>query len=765
MPDKPTYEELEQKIKELEKRTEFFQFVSDNSVDWELFRNPEGKILYCNKAFEHLTGYLVDELLNGEISEKDFTHPDDWNMVIEQMLKTAKTLSTETDIEFRIITKNKQIRTINLNSQPVFKDNLLLGFRTSIRDVTDNKIKQALKASEELFRDIVSNNPDHILIQDTDLKYTFVINPQLGFTQSDMIGKTDYDLMNKEDAEKITIIKQNVINTAKPVFIETSFMSKSGELEYFRGTYTPKFDNSGKINGLFGYFRNITQLKQIESELSKSEEKFKLIFEKSSAPIVIADDNGNYLVVNKAASKLFDFTVDEMLHMNVGDLITTSNADAAAQYEEYIIKGEGKGEFDFISKNGTHKIVKYNAVRIMPDFNLSIMMDISEENRILEELKLAKLNAEELMNSKQQFLSNMSHEIRTPMNSIVGFTKILLKTNLNDLQKEYLHAIKTSGEVLIVLINDILDLAKVDAGKMVFEKRTFKLHESISSIIHLFEHKTREKNLELIKEYNTKIPAVLKGDSGRLHQIMLNLLSNAVKFTSEGRITVIVDFLGEDDEKVAIEFTVKDTGIGIPENKMDKIFDSFEQASAIISSVYGGTGLGLAISKQLVELQGGSISVKSDAGKGSSFSFILNFEKTTDTFETEPDSIELIKEIENLNVLVVEDVMLNQLLLKTILNDFGFKYDVAENGLIAIEKLQSNVYDIILMDLMMPEMNGFEATEYIRNKMNSKIPIIALTADVTTVDIEKCKAHGMDDYISKPIDEKLLLKKIVSLVK
>jgi CheY-like chemotaxis protein len=300
---------------------------------------------------------------------------------------------------------------------------------------------------------------------------------------------------------------------------------------------------------------------------------------------------------------------------------------------------------------------------------------------------------------------------------------------------------------------------------MEFEKRTFKLHESISTIIHLFEHKTKEKNIELIKEYNTKIPPILKGDSVRLHQIMLNLLSNAVKFTSEGSITVSVDLLAEDDEKATIEFSVKDTGIGIPENKMDIIFNNFEQVSTSTSRVFGGTGLGLAISKKLVELQGGSISAKSILGKGSTFSFILNFDKTMDPYEIESDTIEFVTEIKNLNVLVVEDVKLNQLFIKTILNDFGFKNDVADNGIIAIDKLQSNTYDIILMDLMMPEMNGFEATEYIRKEMNFKIPIIALTADVTTVDIEKCKAYGMNDYISKPIDEKLLLNKIVSLVK
>lgn len=269
----------------------------------------------------------------------------------------------------------------------------------------------------------------------------------------------------------------------------------------------------------------------------------------------------------------------------------------------------------------------------------------------------------------------------------------------------------------------------------------------------------------MLKNTTRKFHPYYKGDSSRLHQIILNLLSNAVKFTNEGRITVEVDLLAEDNEKVTIEFSVKDTGIGIPEDKIDQIFNNFEQASAFTSRVYGGTGLGLAISKQLIELQGGRIYVKSVLGKGSTFSFILNFEKTSDIIEIEPDSIEFITEIKNLKVLIVEDVKLNQLLLKTILNDFGFEYDVADNGKIAIELLKSNTYDIILMDLMMPEMNGFEASEYIRNKMDSKIPIIALSADVTTVDIEKCKAYGMNDYISKPFDEKLLFTKIVSLVK
>jgi signal transduction histidine kinase/CheY-like chemotaxis protein len=389
--------------------------------------------------------------------------------------------------------------------------------------------------------------------------------------------------------------------------------------------------------------------------------------------------------------------------------------------------------------------------------------EIAEEAKIKAES--ATIVAENAMKAKQQFLSNMSHEIRTPMNAIIGFTKVVLKTALTEEQKEYLTAIKLSGDALIVLLNDILDLAKVDAGKMVFELVPFRMALSLSAMLHLFESKILEKNLILVKEYDNNIPKVLVGDPVRLHQIIINLVSNAVKFTSKGEITIGTKLLNENDKDVTIEFSVTDTGIGIPDSKRGKIFENFQQASSETSRLYGGTGLGLAIVKQLVEAQGGSVSVKSKINEGSVFSFILTFNKTDSEAELESDLVEFDKEIKNIKVLVVEDIPLNQLLMKTLLDDFGFECEIAFNGRIAIEKLKSVSYDVILMDLQMPEMNGFEATDYIRSKLNLKIPIIALTADVTTVDLAKCKAVGMNDYISKPIDERILYSKIVGLVK
>jgi two-component system CheB/CheR fusion protein len=378
--------------------------------------------------------------------------------------------------------------------------------------------------------------------------------------------------------------------------------------------------------------------------------------------------------------------------------------------------------------------------------------------------------AEDAVKAKQQFLSNMSHEIRTPMNAIVGFTNVVLKTVLDEKQKEYINAIKISGDALIILINDILDLAKVDAGKMTFVQIPFNLSASIDTMIQLFETKIKEKNLEFHKEYDDTIPEILIGDPMRLRQIILNLISNAVKFTNHGEITMLIQIVAQSEENVTIEFTLTDTGIGIQEDKLETVFNNFEQAHKEFSSFYGGTGLGLAIVKQLVKLQGGSVSVKSELGKGSTLGFVMSFDKIKSPIEGEINQ-EIQEDdfsqtdIKNVKVLVAEDMALNQLLIKIIIAEFGFDVDVAENGKIAINKLQNNNYDIVLMDLQMPEMDGFEATAYIRNEMNSSIPIIALTADVTTIDVQKCITFGMDDYISKPIDEKLLYRKIITCLK
>jgi PAS domain S-box-containing protein len=513
------------------------------------------------------------------------------------------------------------------------------------------------------------------------------------------------------------------------------------------------------------------------------------LIEASRDPLFTISTTGKITDMNQATVRVTGISRDKLIGSDFFDCFTEP-AKARKGYQQVFSEGFVvdypltliDGKLTDVLFNGS--VYKDNKGNVMGA--VVVARDITEQNRIAKELIEAKvfaelsleiveeakrkaesatLIAENAVKAKQQFLSNMSHEIRTPMNAIIGFTKVVLKTDLSPKQKEYLTAIKVSGDALIVLINDILDLAKVDAGKMTFEETPFKLASSISSMLHLFETKIQEKNLVLVKEYDEKIPEVLVGDPVRLHQIILNLVSNAVKFTTRGVITVGVKLLKEDENVVIIQFTVSDTGIGITEHKIKTIFENFQQATSGTSRLYGGTGLGLAIVKQLVEGQNGDISVKSEINEGSTFSFTLNFKKTKAEAELEQVIVELDTEIKNIKILVVEDIALNQLLMKTLLDDFGFGCDIAANGKIAIEKLQTQSYDAILMDLQMPEMNGFDATEYIRKELNSKIPIIALTADVTTVDLAKCKAVGMNDYIAKPVDERLLYSKLIGLMK
>ena len=516
------------------------------------------------------------------------------------------------------------------------------------------------------------------------------------------------------------------------------------------------------------------------------------LIEASRDPLVTISPEGKITDMNQATVNITGIEREKLLGSDFFDYFTEQQM-ARGVYEEVFANGSvADSPLTLRHKDGKLTDVLFNGSVYKNDHGavlgvVIVARDVTDQKRIATELVVAKeaaehatriaedakakaeratLLAEDAVKAKQQFLSNMSHEIRTPMNAIIGFTKVMLKTALSDKQREYLSAIKISGDALIVLINDILDLAKVDAGKMTFEQIPFKMATSIAAMVHLFETKCQEKNLALVQEYDARIPEVLLGDSVRLHQIMLNLISNAVKFTTEGSITVSVRLLVQDAERAVIEFAVSDTGIGIEAGKLGSVFDDFQQATSGTSRLYGGTGLGLAIVKNLVEPQGGTISVKSRLGEGSTFSFVLSFPKTTEKMDLEGDqTVALESGFKDVRILVVEDIALNQLLMKTLLEDFGFEMEVAGNGQIAIEKLRLQPYDLVLMDLQMPVMNGFDATEYIRTELKSRVPIIALTADVTTVDVERCRVVGMNDYIAKPIDDKLLYAKIIKFLK
>jgi signal transduction histidine kinase/DNA-binding response OmpR family regulator len=393
---------------------------------------------------------------------------------------------------------------------------------------------------------------------------------------------------------------------------------------------------------------------------------------------------------------------------------------------------------------------------------IGTFQDITERKLAEQEILRAREEAEHSMRVRESFLANMSHEIRTPMNAILGFTRLLYDTNLNQEQKGFLDAIHFSGENLLTIINDILDLSKLQSGKMTFEKVAFNLNDLIKGVITIFKQKAAEKGLQLTYQIRQRVPHIVKGDPVRLNQVLTNLIGNAIKFTDKGYVHVDIDSGDVHDDRHQISFKVIDTGIGIEESKQARVFESFVQAGNDTTRKYGGTGLGLTIVKSIVELQEGKISLSSMPGQGSTFAVSLRFDKTEQTQLKSSFDIEMNgsgESIKGASVLVVEDNAVNQLLVKKVLTKFGCKTDVAINGLKAIESLKTGKYDVILMDIQMPEMDGYEATRLIRTTFPApvcNIPIIAMTAHAFHTEIEKSSAAGMNDYISKPFKQEVL---------
>jgi PAS domain S-box-containing protein len=778
--------------------SQYSRSLIEASLDPLVTISAEGKITDVNIASVKITGVAREKLVGTDFSDY-FTEPKKAQEGYRQVFENGFV----EDYPLTIKHINGKLIDVLYNAS-VYKDdnNNVLGVFAAARDITEqNKQKLKSEIANKNLED--SNNSLKLASQyslglieaSRDPMFVINVNGKITDTNQATVNATDVSKKNLfgsdfisyfTDPEKAKKGYEEIF--AKGFVVDFPLVIKDHKLTdvLFNGVVYK--DNNDVIVGAVAVARDITELKKAEKKLLDSLKEvtdYKLALDASTI-VDITDKNGVILFVNDNYTKISKYSFDELVgghhcivNSNYHDKAFMSSmwsAIAKGQIWQDEIRNKNKfGEFYWLNMT----IVPFLDEKGLPYQYVAISIDVTKQKKLEEQLTEAKVfaelataiaeesrhSAEDAVKSKQQFLSNMSHEIRTPMNAIIGFTKVVLKTELTAKQKEYLMAIKMSGDALIVLINDILDLAKVDSGKMTFENTPFKLAFSITSTMHLFETKIQEKNLELITNYDANIPEVLLGDSIRLNQIILNLVSNAVKFTNKGTITISVNLLSQDADKATIEFAVADTGIGIKPAKTNKIFENFQQATSTTSRLYGGTGLGLAIVKQLVEAQGGTISIKTKVNKGSTFSFILDFNKTTVDAVREPEILELDSTVKNTKILVVEDMELNQLLMKTLLDDFGFECDITANGKLAIEKLKTKTYDIILMDLQMPEMNGFEATEYIRKKMKSVIPIIALTADVTTVDVEKCKAVGMNDYIAKPVDERLLYSKLISFSK
>lgn len=566
--------------------------------------------------------------------------------------------------------------------------------------------------------------------------------------------------------------------------IELQMNNLKNEKKWIQSVGEPLYNHKKEIIGSRGIIRCITSLKKNQEELRQSNERY--AFASQATNDAVWDWNlltGKVYRSPEGFHKVYGIDKEHPIDKKVlwNEYVHPDDKDRIAKLLKEITTSDNQNnfsfEYGFLTPEGDYRYINDRGLIIRDKKGKAIRIigaasNITKREEIKNELIQAKEQAEELAGFKDQFLANMSHEIRTPLNGIIGFTKILLRDKTTKEQRHQLNAIKTSSDILLVVVNDILDLSKIEAGKMILEKTELKIPNLVNSVLSTFELRLEEKEQILKTQFDKDIPKWLLGDTVRINQILLNLIGNAIKFTGTGgRIGLDVHLLHQDEEKVVLEISVSDTGIGISTNKIKNIFDPFTQSNNNTTRKYGGSGLGLNIVKRLIDLMHGSISVKSKVSIGSTFTFKLPLMKPNKN-RTKNKKITILDDalvpIVPLNILVVDDISINQFLAQTILNDFGFKSDTAENGKIAIELLEKNNYDLILMDLQMPVMNGWEATEHIRSKLKapkSTTPIIALTADVTKKNADKCKEVGMDAYVSKPINEKDLLNKIILLVK
>jgi PAS domain S-box-containing protein len=653
------------------------------------------------------------------------------------------------------------------------------------------RAEYTLRESEERYRQIIESASDIIYRTDEKGYFTFV-NPvaarTVGYSHDEVMGKHYLELIHpdyRDEAAKVygSQVAKKINNT----YYEYPVVRKDGT-ERWLGQNAQLIMEDGRITGIQAVARDITDRKKIEEALQKSEEIFRTITATANDSVIMMDSEGKVTYWNEAAEKTFGYTSEEILGKNLHATFVPERFLEAHKKGFPSFKKTGQGaaigktlELAALRKDGAEVPVELSlsSVKIGGAWNaVGLIRDITARKKAEEALQKAKDEAEDANLAKTEFLASMSHEIRTPMNAIIGMADLLQETTLDPEQLQYVQTFQSAGENLLNIINDILDISKVEAGRVQLETTGFDLNEMIENICEVMAIRAHEKGLELTCNIMPDVPTSLLGDPVRLRQILINLMGNAIKFTGKGEVAVQVERQksggrdpgpgvggqGAGDGQVELVFSVTDTGIGIPLEKIDTIFEVFSQADSSTTRKYGGTGLGLSISKKLVELMDGDIRVDSKPGHGSTFSFTVRF-KVQRILSEKTESLPL--DLKGFRVLVVDDNATNRLILSKVLSGLGAVVTEAQNGDRGLAELKraletAEPFQLALIDGRMPEMDGFELAGRIKETAGKirDTSIMMLTSDNRRDDIARCRKLGISTYLVKPVKRSALLDAI-----
>ncbi len=638
-----------------------------------------------------------------------------------------------------------------------------------IQNITDRKrSEEALFDSEEKFRALFECAKDGIFLM-TCQGTIESVNPAFaqthGYSTQEMYRMKIQELDTPETT-CLTPERMQKVLSGEPLTFEVE--------QYHRDGHTLSLEVSANLltsrgeQLILAVHRDISDRKRVEQQLRKSERHYQSLVETSQDVIWKCDTEGRFTYLNQAVEQVFGYELGEMLGKKFTEFQSIDNAAQCMKELLRLMRGECIGEFEstFIGKSTNEIILVIKAIYKMDDNGAIIgatgtANDITQRCKTVQELHLATTAAESANRAKSDFLAVMSHEIRTPMNGVIGMIQLLLHTELTPEQNECAESAINSGFDLVRLLNDILDLSKIESDKIELETTSFDLRTEISEVIKLLSLSARKRVLSLTWEIDAEVPTALHGDAGRLRQIVNNLVCNSLKFTPQGSVKLLIRKDSEDENAVTLRFLVQDSGIGIAADQLEQIFKPFTQADSSTTRRYGGTGLGLTICKQLAELMGGRIGAESSEGIGSTFWFTVVMTKQSRGIEILPVRRDLQCELKwnkssiPIRILLTEDDPVAQKIIPRLLKSYGYLVDVAGDGTEALQALKMHEYALVLMDCMMPEMNGYDVTAAIRDPaspvLRHDIPVIALTGNASKQDRDRCIAAGMDDHLSKPL--------------